>query len=207
MNRRPVASRSTSWAQSITKLLVSANISPNQISMASILFAILGAWGLLALNSWVGLLIFALSTQLRLLCNLFDGMVAIASGKSSPIGEIYNELPDRISDSIFFIALGYACNYPHLGMLAALFATLTVYIRLMGGNLGLPQNFIGPMAKQHRMTVVFVSCIFAIIEGFINNTNYSLVIGLSIVFLGSVITCFTRLHSIANNFSDNLKNN
>jgi len=40
------------------------------------------------------------------LCNLLDGMVAIEHGKQSQLGVLYNELPDRVSDSVLFVALG-----------------------------------------------------------------------------------------------------
>src|SRR5438105_2817615 len=38
--------------------------------------------------------------QLRLLCNLLDGMVAIEGGFRSRSGEVFNELPDRVSDVV-----------------------------------------------------------------------------------------------------------
>ena len=38
-----------------------------------------------------------------------------------------------------------------LGWAAAVLALLTAYIRALSGSLGLPQRFLGPMAKQHRM--------------------------------------------------------
>ncbi len=43
--------------------------------------------------------------QLRLLANMFDGMVAIEQGRQSPLGELYNEIPDRVSDA--FILIGW----------------------------------------------------------------------------------------------------
>jgi hypothetical protein len=35
-------------------------------------------------------------------------MVAIEGGKKSSVGALYNEFPDRIADSLFIVALGYA---------------------------------------------------------------------------------------------------
>ena len=46
--------------------------------------------------------------QLRLLCNLFDGMVAIEGGFKTKAGEIFNELPDRFSDAFIFIGAAYS---------------------------------------------------------------------------------------------------
>ena len=56
-----------------------------------------------------------LCVQLRLLCNLLDGMVAVEGGRSSPVGALYNEVPDRVADSLLLVALGYAVGIPWLG--------------------------------------------------------------------------------------------
>ena len=58
--------------------------------------------------------------QLRLAANMFDGMVAIETGKASPTGAIYNEIPDRVSDAAMFLGAGYAAGgQPPLGYRAA----------------------------------------------------------------------------------------
>ena len=59
---------------------------------------------------WIGFVLAAVCVQLRLLCNLLDGMVAIEGGKQSPTGMLYNEFPDRVADSLFLVALGYAAG-------------------------------------------------------------------------------------------------
>ena len=46
--------------------------------------------------------------QLRLTANMLDGMVALASGRASKVGELYNEVPDRVSDAAVFIGAGLA---------------------------------------------------------------------------------------------------
>jgi phosphatidylglycerophosphate synthase len=99
--------------------------------------------------------------QLRLLANMFDGMVAIETGTASPVGALYNEVPDRVSDSATLIGLGYAMqSLPELGYLAALFAVATAYIRAMVKVAGAPQDFCGPMAKQQRMFLVTMTALF-----------------------------------------------
>ena len=50
----------------------------------------------------------ALGAQLRLTANMLDGMVALASGRDSKVGELYNEVLDRVSDAAVFIGVGYA---------------------------------------------------------------------------------------------------
>ncbi len=76
--------------------------------MASVclMTASLGCCKTAATLLWLGA---ALGIQLRLVCNLIDGMVAIEGGMKSPVGGLYNEVPDRIADPLLLIAAGY-CN-------------------------------------------------------------------------------------------------
>jgi len=40
-------------------------------------------------------------------CNLLDGMVAIEGGLKTPAGELFNDVPDRISDPLILVGAGY----------------------------------------------------------------------------------------------------
>lgn len=196
-NRRPIKARSTGWAKRITDLLVKRDISPNQISVASVFFALAGAVALNIDNGVIGSICCAAAIQLRLLCNLFDGMVAIEGGKQSDIGSLYNEFPDRIADSLLIAGLGYAIAQPELGWFAALAAALTAYVRVFGGSIGLKQNFMGPMAKQHRMAVMTVGLLLNAIEANVYDTHYVLLLTLVIIAIGAAATCVTRTLAIS----------
>lgn len=196
-NRRPIKTRSAGWARHITDILVKRDISPNQISVASIAFALAGVVALNIDSGVIGSICCAIGIQLRLLCNLFDGMVAIEGGKKSDIGSLYNEFPDRIADSLLIVGLGYAIGQSDLGWFAALAAALTAYVRVFGGSIGLKQTFIGPMAKQHRMAVMTAGLLLNAIEAKFYGTHYVLLIALVVIALGSVATCVTRTLAIA----------
>lgn len=196
-NRRPIKARSSICSKKAASFLAKTNVSPNQISLISIFFAGVGAMFLIWYPTPVGLLICAAAIQGRLVCNLLDGMVAIEGGKKSPLGQIYNEFPDRIADSLLIIALGYAIQLPSIGWLGTLAAALTAYIRVFGGSLGLPQDFRGPMAKQHRMAIMTLACILGAIEEKLWNSMYALNIALLIITIGALITCVTRTQAIA----------
>lgn len=197
-NRRPIKSRSAKWAEFSAQKLVLWGITPNAVSMISIFFAVIGAGILIISKSPIALILVVVMIQIRLICNLLDGMVAIEGGKKTPVGAMYNEIPDRFADSFLIIALGYAIGIEWLGWAGALMAMFTAYIRLLGGSLGLAQDFRGPMAKQHRMAVMSIACIAGAVEGLMFSTNYALVIAAWIIFLGSFITVFTRMSAIAN---------
>lgn len=194
-NRRPIAARASGWARSISAALARSSVTPNQISMLSIVFAALGAL-MLWLATPLALVVAAVCIQLRLVCNLLDGMVAMEGGKKTPTGALYNEFPDRVADSLLIVALGYACGAAWLGWLGALAAALTAYVRLAGGSLGLPQDFRGPMAKQHRMAVLTVACLLGAAELAFAQTYWALRIAAWIIALGALLTCATRSRAI-----------
>ena len=195
-SRRPLASRSSAWAPPIARALARTGATPNQVSVASIAFAGAGA-ALLVDGTPLALVGAAVMVQLRLLCNLLDGMIAVEGGKATPTGALYNEVPDRIADSILLVALGYAAGHPWLGWAAALAAALTAYIRTLGGVLGHPQDFRGPMAKPHRMAVLTLACLAGAAEVALNATTWTLVVAAAVIASGSVVTCATRLRAIA----------
>ena len=149
--RRPIAARSSGWALGLSARLARMGVTPNSISLASVAFALVGGALIYGVDHPLALALAAACVQLRLVCNLLDGMVAIEFGAKSKTGPIFNEFPDRVADTLFLVPLGYAAGLPWLGWACALLAALTAYIRVFGGSLGLPQDFGGVMAKQRRM--------------------------------------------------------
>lgn len=197
INRRPIASRGSAWAQALARAVARTAITPNQISLASIAFAAAGAALLLWWPTAAGLLGCAICIQLRLLCNLIDGMVAVEGGKGAATGAIYNEFPDRVTDSLLIIALGYACALPWLGWGGALLAMATAYVRVFGGALGLAQDFRGPLAKAQRMAVLTAACVLGAGETYWHGQRYALLAAAVVIASGSLLTCVTRTRAIA----------
>ena len=161
-NRRPLKSRTTGWAAIAARAALATGIGPNQVSFIGIVIAGLGSWALLEAPArpWLFLLA-AVAIQMRLLANMLDGMVAVEGGRGGPTGAIWNEFPDRIEDSLLLVPAGYAAELPWLGWLCALLAAICAYVRLLGGTLGRPQDFGGPMAKPHRMAALTIGCLVA----------------------------------------------
>jgi phosphatidylglycerophosphate synthase len=201
-DRRIINSRNSSWAQSIAKALAKTKITPNQISSLSVLMALSALIAFYYSLSYPWLLLAAvLFIQLRLMCNLFDGMVAIEYEKKSYLGDIFNDLPDRFAD--LFIILGFSLSIrdmPYaiqLGWVCVVFSMMTAYIRVLGRSLGTQTYFSGPMAKQHRMFVCSL-CAAGQYILYVMNSNCSIIyFGLFVIALGSVVTCFNRLYKIS----------
>lgn len=201
-NRRPLASRDSGWARTIVRKLSTASVTPNQISMASMLMAAavgVTFWqaGMATGGSRVALLLVAaLFCQFRLLCNLFDGMVAIEGGKQAPDGPFWNEFPDRVADILILVSAGYGVGQPALGWTAAAFAVLTAYTRELGRNCGLPADFSGPMAKQHRMATITAATVLSLLEPLWSGHNSVLVAALWLIAIGAAITAIRRAANI-----------
>lgn len=201
-NRRPLSSRDSGWARAIARRLSAASVTPNQISMASMAMAAVAGivfWqaGTAGGGSRAALLVAAaLFCQFRLLCNLFDGMVAIEGGKQAPDGPFWNEFPDRIADILIFVGVGYGAGVPALGWAAAALAVLTAYARELGRACGLPADFAGPMAKQHRMATITAAAILSLLEPLWRGDNAVLTIALWLVAAGAAVTAVRRAANI-----------
>lgn len=163
-DRRPLKTRSAAWAHRLAAALAAHNVSPNGISIAGIGLACAGAAAMLAgARGWIhpvaGFLIGAAGIQLRLLCNMLDGLVAVEGGRKSATGDLFNEIPDRLEDGVLLVAAGYASGEPWAGWLCAVLAVITAYIRAFGASLGKGQDFCGPGAKPHRMFLLTLGCL------------------------------------------------
>jgi phosphatidylglycerophosphate synthase len=208
IDRRPIATRNRKWAQSSTAWLASRNVSPNAISIAGMCACIVAgiALGMTSIvDSRILWLIAALGAQLRLTANMLDGMVAIASSRTSKTGELYNEVPDRISDAAVFVGAGFAWGgNVTLGYIVTILAIFTAYVRAAGKIAGAPNEFCGPMAKQHRMLVITLVCVYAAITPrswqivtFDDSQIGLMTLGLGVIAVGCVITVVRRIARIA----------
>ena len=176
----------------------------------SVGFAILGAACFLrsaATQGWahaIDLILAALCIQLRLVCNLLDGLVAVEHAKGSTAGPIWNELPDRFADVFFLASAGYAAGLVGMGeiallagWIAAAAAVTTAYVRELGRGLGFAADFSGPFAKPQRMAALTLTAVVAAVEGFWGWEGQSLVIGLGIIAVGTLATIARRTLTLA----------
>jgi phosphatidylglycerophosphate synthase len=169
-SRRPLKTRNAGWAKALARWLVRLRVSPNAISVAGAIIALLGGIALYFAGCNCGstlrrLLLFAgaAAVQLRLLCNMLDGMVAVEGGLKGRAGDLFNEAPDRVEDVALLVGAGFAVDKPWLGWTAATAAVLTAHVRALGASLGKGQDFCGPLAKPHRMFVLTVGCLGQIV--------------------------------------------
>lgn len=217
-DRRPLASRNRRIWIHVAHSLALRRVSPNAISVmgmiagvaAGAMFAmtaqaargfLLAEVNILERAFWI---VGAAMVQVRLLCNLLDGMVAIERKVASRVGELYNEVPDRVSDVAVFVGLGCATgSNVMLGLIAALGAVLTAYVRAAIKVAGAPNDYRGPMAKPHRMFVCTICAVLMAMlpgawrPGFVIpdlEIRWTIpCVALALVSVGCVLTCVRRL--------------
>jgi phosphatidylglycerophosphate synthase len=197
-DRRPIATRDASWARAVAGRLAAWGVSPNGISGASVAFGALGgcAFALAPERPVLGFLLAIVGMQGRLLCNLFDGMVAVEGGRASATGEIWNDLPDRLSDTAILLGAGFAAGRPGLGALATIAALHVAYVRVLGRAIGARSHFLGPMAKQHRMALLTVAAALGVPASFADRDDQVLALALLAVCAGAAVTMVRRLAAI-----------
>lgn len=186
------------------------NVSPNLISCLGVVVAALGC-ALFVVSGMTGqwarvacLVGGGVCIQLRLACNMLDGLVAIEGGKKTALGPLFNEVPDRLGDVLFLVGFGYSAGSGVIpavivGWAAALAAVMTAYVRLLGGSLGQAQDFCGPLAKQHRMALLTAACllcaILAVVDPHVGRDAVVVILGIEVV--GAVATSIRRLGRIS----------
>ncbi|MCX7017292.1 MAG: CDP-alcohol phosphatidyltransferase family protein [Candidatus Sumerlaeota bacterium] len=209
IERRPLATRERRSSQWVAGILARAGMAPNAISLAGLMFGIAAGVAFAATAAWPAQarwwwIAGAALVQLRLASNMLDGMVALAAGASSPVGELYNEIPDRVTDAAILAGLGYALHSePVLGWLAACVALFVAYVRAEGKAAGARQEFCGPMAKPQRMFIVTAAALYcglapAAWQPILGARQWGLAaIALLIIIFGGAITAARRIHRIA----------
>ena len=190
----------------IAKYLVAKGVSPNAVSLAGMLFSIAAGVSLAFATSTVAapLAWFAAATFIvaRLFANKLDGMVAREAGRTSPIGLIYNEVPNRISDVFVLVGLGFAAGgAPTLGWLAALLAVFVAYVRLQVDETGAREESPGLLEKCHHLLIVVLCALWCSFNPPAPSDNGFLTaptLALTAVALASVWTTFRRLSNALN---------
>lgn len=185
-------------------------IRPNQVSVMSVVFAAGSAaclWAVIKGSGspaplWV---LAAVGIQLRLVGNLMDGMLAVEGSLKSADGDLYNEFPDRLSDTIILATLGYAAGGDQgvaPGWLCAAGALMTAAVRMHGAILTGKHDFRGPMAKPHRMALATAGCLIMAALAAFGIKVMVLQWILWLMVAGIVVTLFRRLRALSRNLHE-----
>lgn len=196
-DRRPIGELFRKMGYGIVDVLVEKDVNPNTISYLSVVFALIAAVLLAFSGSVTWLLIIApFFCFFRLYCNMVDGMVAVKANKCSALGEVINELPNRLSDVIIFAGLSFsALMTTSLALWVAIGSLFVAYVGVLGKAVGASRQFGGIMSKQWRMFALAGGCWLQFVVGFFYSwpLSYSLLdITCMVILLGLAQTAILR---------------
>ena len=177
----------------LADVLVARRVSPDVLSLVSIVVAGIGGASL-ALSPSVPalLLVVPVAAAIRLVLNLLDGMVARRLGPGRPVGELWNEVGDRIADLLFVGGLAFVPAVgPWLGLSAVLAALLASYAGITARAAGGRRQYGGVMSKPGRMIVLALAAPAAFVTG-----DPRWLVGAAVVLIvGSLLTLAQRLRT------------
>ncbi|MDO7934199.1 CDP-alcohol phosphatidyltransferase family protein [Xanthomonas euvesicatoria pv. eucalypti] len=150
------------------------------------------------------LLLAVLGLQGRLWCNRMDGVLARQARMVSRAGEVYNDAPDRLSDVLVCVGLGYGLQAglpwaAQLGWAAALCCVTTAYVRMLGLACGTPEPRQGPMSRVQRMQWLSLAGALALPLQWMGQPRLAawlLVGALAVLIAGALLTVAVRLRTI-----------
>ena len=178
--------------------LAARRVSPDAISASAVVVAAIGG-ACLAVSTAVPalLLVVPVLAGARLILNLLDGMVARRTGTARPMGEVWNEVGDRVGDLLFIGALAVVPAVgPALGLAAAIAALLASFVGLAVRAAGGRRLYGGVLSKPGRMFVLAVAAPLAFILG----DSRVLAAGAAILLVGGVVTLLQRLLTATHEF-------
>jgi phosphatidylglycerophosphate synthase len=180
--------------QPLTSFLIRRQVNPDVLNWAGFGFAFLAAVSLFFSESNPFLLLLVLPlVGLRLTVNALDGQVSRGLHLASAWGEVKNEVFDRISDAMIFLALGVSGE----GLLwpASLVVTLMLihsFSGVLAKAIGQARNYAGIMGKADRMLWLGLGSV-----GVFMFQNHGLFVPLLwLVFAGLVISIIQKLLDI-----------
>jgi phosphatidylglycerophosphate synthase len=180
--------------QPITDSLVKNKISPDWMTYAAILVAAgMSILIYLSTTNRYLLLFVAAGVPIRLAMNALDGQVSRALGLADPMGEVKNELGDRLADMLIFVSFCFVPEIPLAISITALCITfLVAYVGILSKALTGVREYAGIMGKPDRMTVIAIMAVLVAITA----QWYWLSIGLVIVIILGVYTLWLRVAKI-----------
>lgn len=137
---------------------------------------------------------------LRIFCIQLDKILKHPSRDRQAEEVFFEELPERVSDAVTLIGLGFAINSNSwLGLAAALGAIFSAYVRSFGVSRGAGNHATstGPMTRTHRLLLVTVTATLMAIGVAARGLPFTVPqAALCLIIIGCVATIFIRLVKI-----------
>lgn len=174
-NFRQVLSK---YFESIAKNLSHLGLSPNHVTLLSLLTALLAVYMMLSNN----ILFFSFTVLLSGFFDVLDGALARVTGKTSRFGAFLDSSVDRIVDSIFILSLKYILSVSELEIYTLLIVSFMIsYARARAEALGVKIEGIGIIERAERIIFIFIISLLTLYSMLIAVTIFRILLGLSII--------------------------
>lgn len=143
------------WLRPRCAMLARAGVTANQVTLGAALLS-LAAGILVAVAPAAGwpLLLYPPVLFARMALNAIDGMLAREHGQATPLGALFNELGDIVSDAALYLPLALVPGVPAgLVVLCVVLAGLTETAGILAKTIGSERRYDGPLGKSDRAFV------------------------------------------------------
>lgn len=131
---------------------------------------------------------------LRITLNALDGMVAQATGKARPFGEVLNEVADRLSDAAILLGIAVSpLSSLAWGAPAVVLVLLSSYVGILGKAVGAGRQYGGLLGKADRMLYLGLASILA---SFVGNPALLTARGRPLTLFDCLLGAFSLLAAI-----------
>ena len=138
------------------------------------------------------LLLVPLLAGARLILNLLDGQVARVGGTARPMGEVGNELADRLGDVLAIGGLAFVAGVGALPAGAAVAAALLAsYAGIAARAVGAPRQYWGGMSKPARMIALAIAAPLALVL----HDAWPLLAAAVLIAAGGLVTMIQRIRA------------
>ncbi len=185
-------------------VLMSLGISSEAVGICGMVLGILAGMSFMATSEELREALFWTlgggTCVLRILCIQVHRALKHPARDQEAEDVFFEELPERVSDAVTLIGLGFAIeSSPWLGLAAALAANFSAYVRSFGAARGADERAtrIGPMTRSHRLLLVLVTSVLMAAD--VSFANLGVTIpqaALGLIIIGCTATVLLRLAKI-----------
>ena len=145
----------------LMKILRSLKITPNAITLFSILFSFLLCYFFIqALEHKIFFLFVAIGLLIRMMLNALDGMMARTYNLQSKFGEALNEIGDIISDTAIYFPIIFLPEIKiEIAIIFIILSIINEFCGLLAKTLSNIRRYDGPMGKSDRAFLIGTLCI------------------------------------------------
>ena len=180
----------------ILKLFHRLNVSPNMITIASIILSFLLLyffWN--AQENPIYFLFVSIGLLIRMMLNALDGMMARIYNMQSKFGEILNEVGDIVSDTAIYFSLILFVKV-EIAIIFILLSIVNEFCGIMAKSLTGERRYDGPMGKSDRAFLVGLLCIgFYFSDYIFEIVNYIIIFASILIVLSSYLRLANSLRN------------